>query len=136
MRFSEEVLLLREEMRRVLEFLKWQENWWMTQGTRRTGLQATVAEGLLAYAQKQAYYRRALHDKFDHTWRYSAEFCALGIGAENEILDLEVAANYPLAALSEVDDSTPLLFPNNMSHNQRQLSRMITDYREEYILSE
>jgi hypothetical protein len=108
MRFSEEVLLLREEMRRTLVSLKWYEDWWEKQGPRRTGVQVAVAEGLTAYAQKQAYYRRALHDKFNNAWRHSAELCALGVGADNEILDWDIAVNYTLAAASEFDEVPPV----------------------------
>lgn len=107
MRFSEEVLLLREEMRRTLASLRWYEDWWEKQGSRRD-VQVAIAEGLEAYAQKQAYYRRALHDQFNYLWRQSAELCTLGIGADNEILDWDVAANYPLAAASEIDEVPPV----------------------------
>lgn len=115
MRFSEEVLLLREEMRRVLEFLEWHEKWWNEQELRRTGLHAPVAEGVLAYARKQAHYRRALHNKFNHMWRQSAEFCALGIGADNEILNFDVAVNYEFAAISEIDE-VPVPGPDNTAY--------------------
>jgi hypothetical protein len=108
MRFSEEVLLLREEMRRALESLKWYEDWWGNQGPRRTDVPVDIGEGLVAYAQKQASYRRALHDKFNQLWRQSAELCALGIGADNEILDLDMTVNYMLASPSEVDEVPPV----------------------------
>lgn len=109
MRFSEEVLLLREEMRRVLSFFKWHEKWWNEQQSRRTSLQVSVAEGVSAYAHKQASYRRALYDKFNHIWRQSAEFCALGIGADSEILNFDVVVNYEFAATSEIDEVPPLV---------------------------
>lgn len=107
MRFSEEVLLLRAEMQRVLEFLNWHEDWWKNQSSRRTGLQVPIMEGVVAYAHKQARYRRSLHDKFNHAWRQSAELCALGIGADSEILSSDVAVNYTLASESEIDEVPP-----------------------------
>lgn len=110
MRFSEEVLLLREEMRRVLQFLDWHKHWWLSQSSRRTNLAPVVTEGLLAYSSKQAYLRGALRDNFDHVWRHSAEFCALGVGADSEILEFNVAVNYALASEKEIDE-VPLTVP-------------------------
>lgn len=35
MRFSEEVELLLEEMRRVCQFLQWQESWWLAKAEQK-----------------------------------------------------------------------------------------------------
>jgi hypothetical protein len=53
-RWEEEVILVDEEMRRVLEFCQWKTAWWLEQVPLREGLQLQLAEGLSAYAEEQA----------------------------------------------------------------------------------
>lgn len=88
MRWSEEVLILREEMRRVLAFLTWHAVWWDRQALRRTGLSPEATEGLAAYAYKQAHIRRKIHSSFDKLWRTSWTSIEHGIGANNAMLEL------------------------------------------------
>ncbi|KAJ7805682.1 hypothetical protein B0H14DRAFT_3153313 [Mycena olivaceomarginata] len=52
-RWDEEVMLLREEMRRVLRYLEWQAQWWRDQATRRKDWDSATAAGAEAYALKQ-----------------------------------------------------------------------------------
>ncbi|KAJ7891640.1 hypothetical protein B0H14DRAFT_2560696 [Mycena olivaceomarginata] len=56
MRYAEEVDLLEEEMRRVLQFLDWRAEWWQSQVGLRVEKQPEEAlrEGHAAYAMKQA----------------------------------------------------------------------------------
>lgn len=71
MRFTEEVQLLQEEMERVLRFFKWQESWWISKNQlirSRMTLSCMRAEGLRAYAERQAALRSALHSSFQHLW--------------------------------------------------------------------
>ena len=99
MGWSEEVLWLREEMRRVLEFLGWHAHWWEDRCTVETvdvALNPELAEGIHAYAAKQAAIRRSISSSFNHLWRGSREFVALGIEADNDILDFQDAATYEL----------------------------------------
>ncbi|KAG1836189.1 hypothetical protein C8R48DRAFT_751702 [Suillus tomentosus] len=53
MHWAEEVQLLHEEMRRVLQFLDWQANWWDEQWDRRDCRMTAEHEGLVSYANKQ-----------------------------------------------------------------------------------
>lgn len=53
-RATEEVTLLREEMRRVLEFLKWKAKWWDARAVARSVNSLTLREGIESYAVKQA----------------------------------------------------------------------------------
>ena len=53
-RWGEELLILQEEMRRVLAFFEWKATWWLEQGNRRQGLEPSVHVGIVAYAHKQA----------------------------------------------------------------------------------
>jgi hypothetical protein len=85
MRWSEEVRLLVEEMRRVLQFLQWRARFWEKRadflqsdmdaaeqttidlvGDRR--LLAQRIEGARAYGLRQAHIQRALHDNFRSLW--------------------------------------------------------------------
>ncbi|KZP24407.1 hypothetical protein FIBSPDRAFT_1011668, partial [Athelia psychrophila] len=98
MRWSEEVLILREEMVRVLVFLTWHALWWERQALRRTGLSPEAAEGVAAYAYKQANIRRKIRASFDTLWRTSWATIEQGIGANNMVLDLpssDLITSYP-----------------------------------------
>ncbi|KAG6836043.1 hypothetical protein H0H93_012007 [Arthromyces matolae] len=53
-RWKEEVQLLEEEMRRVLEYTKWKSVWWEQKGLQRNVESPSLREGLLAYAARQA----------------------------------------------------------------------------------
>lgn len=99
MRWSEEVVLLREEMRRVLAFMEWHADWWEGRQALHEDLDAVLDEGMRAYAGKQAHIRRSMRNHFNHLWRCSDQFIALGIGADNEILDLREAASHNLLAM-------------------------------------
>lgn len=68
-RASEEVMLLREEMRRALEFLKWRASWWDNRQVVRSDMAAELREGIRAYASRQASMQRALAAFFKHLWK-------------------------------------------------------------------
>ena len=67
-RWEEEVILLDEEMRRVLEFCKWKASWWGEQINRREGLAEPLAEGLRAYAEEQADMERRICQSWSAKW--------------------------------------------------------------------
>lgn len=67
-RSREEVLLLLEEMRRVLEFLEWKAAWWDERLDGLTNISADLAEGLRSYAADQAALQRSLATSFHHLW--------------------------------------------------------------------
>ena len=92
MRWSEEVLLLREEMRQILAFFDWHAQWWDERKNLLMGLRPDEEEGVIAYASKQAHMRRSLRSTYDHMWRSSDELSSLGIGADSDILDFADAA--------------------------------------------
>ena len=69
-RCREEVLLLREEMRRVLAFLEWKSTWWVDRrNLQRADVTSDLAEGLQAYAQTQGDLQQALKEHFCAIWR-------------------------------------------------------------------
>lgn len=93
MRWSEEALLLREEMRRILAFLDWQARWWEGRGTLHAGLSLELMEGMSAYAAKQSYLKTALRTSFMTLWDDAAAAITSGVGADNEVLGLSKAAS-------------------------------------------
>jgi hypothetical protein len=72
MRWSEELRLLKEEMRRVLAFLEWDagvcRNRALDVGNRWASTDAAHAEGLVAYARRQAWIRDCLKADFEFKW--------------------------------------------------------------------
>jgi hypothetical protein len=72
-RCREEVLLLKEEMRRVVAFLNWKTTWWMDRQSMRGGVSDAVSkdlhEGLTAYAEGQADLQKGLCEHFCMLWK-------------------------------------------------------------------
>ena len=68
-RTTEEVALVREEMRRVIEFLEWRAQWWEQRISCRRDVSSEVKEGLEAYVVKQAALQRALSASFQVLWK-------------------------------------------------------------------
>ncbi|KAG2132161.1 hypothetical protein BD769DRAFT_1627646 [Suillus cothurnatus] len=66
----EEIQLLLEEMRHILEFLDWQTKWWEAQVTLRVAEQSEDNKGLVAYAKRQAAIHRSLSAKFRALWHH------------------------------------------------------------------
>ncbi|KDR70909.1 hypothetical protein GALMADRAFT_144379 [Galerina marginata CBS 339.88] len=71
-RAKEEVLLLREEMRRVLAFLEWKAVWWHKRKKARP-VGTELAEALEGFAQEQEDLQRALAVRFRAIWRNPLE---------------------------------------------------------------
>lgn len=63
-RCREEVLLLKEEMRRVIAFLEWKSNWWMDRRESQMDMKKDLLEGLRAYAEVQGDLQMMLKDSF------------------------------------------------------------------------
>ena len=76
-------MLLREEMRRVLRYLKWQAAWWRQWTELRTDWSTAVAAGGQAYAQKQANWHDHLAEFFQAKWN------ALALTTAQEFVDGE-----------------------------------------------
>lgn len=84
MRFTEEVQLLQEEMERTLRFFKWQESRWASNSQlikNRMTISPMRAEGLQAYAERQAALRSALHNRFQYLWRNVSIYIKLVTGS-------------------------------------------------------
>ena len=86
MRWSEEVELLLEEMRRVGQFLGWRARWWIERANRRECVNKGIQEGLSAYARRQASIRYQMKENFEKLWQSVSLWVASGeiIGKEDE----------------------------------------------------
>ena len=68
-RWQEEVKLLKEEMRRTLEFLKWKSSLWVIKSSKSDPfLPSALSEGLRAYTFRQADVMMSLHNHFLSLW--------------------------------------------------------------------
>jgi hypothetical protein len=68
--YAEEVDLLEEEMRWVMQFLDWRAGWWRSLvGLPASGMDEALQEGHAAYAAKQAAYLGGMRDSFVTMWR-------------------------------------------------------------------
>ena len=84
-RAAEEVLLLREEMRRVIEFLKWKSKWWVSKAMSPSlSEDQGLAEGLHTYAHKQALLQSNLSQHFQSIWKTPLEELSITLSARNE----------------------------------------------------
>ena len=72
-RWSEEVKLLQEEMRRVLEYLRWKATWWESKAKVRKDVDLAVGNGLLAYSGKQAMIYNRLAQRFAKQWSFTLQ---------------------------------------------------------------
>ncbi|KAJ6452905.1 hypothetical protein DFH09DRAFT_1351463 [Mycena vulgaris] len=87
MRWTEEVDLLEEEMRRILQFLEWRSTWWMAQINQRGLEEGPQLEGETAYATRQAKLQAALRDRFADLWKHLPGLIQAGreaVGVERE----------------------------------------------------
>ncbi|KIM75537.1 hypothetical protein PILCRDRAFT_78724, partial [Piloderma croceum F 1598] len=67
-RWNEEVVLLNEEMRRVIEYCGWKASWWKQQASQRGDVSPELAEGLLAFAEEQAAMEDSIAIRFASQW--------------------------------------------------------------------
>jgi len=54
---------------------------------------------MAAYAHKQAHIRRTIRDSFEELWRGAASFMEVGLGADHDILGLNLAPRSSLLDL-------------------------------------
>ncbi|KAM6492909.1 hypothetical protein JOM56_011043 [Amanita muscaria] len=69
-RWEEEVLLVEEEMRRVICYFEWKAGWWLDQRKRRTDMDEDldIVDGVAAYASKQASYCQRMAESSAQFW--------------------------------------------------------------------
>lgn len=67
-RWSEEVVILVEEARRVITYLDWKAHWWLDQVDLRAGARQDIQDGLNAYAHRQSILMQDLARSFASLW--------------------------------------------------------------------
>lgn len=67
-RWSEEVSLVIEEMRRVAVYLRWKAEWWQSRRAQRPSALSELQEGLDAYATRQAIILSSMRTRFSSSW--------------------------------------------------------------------
>lgn len=67
-RWKEELLLVQEEMRRAIEYLRWESDLWRQRAQLPPWKAPDVAHGIVAYARKQSSLSHALAGRFSSAW--------------------------------------------------------------------
>ncbi|KAJ7748905.1 hypothetical protein B0H16DRAFT_1847881 [Mycena metata] len=90
-RWTEEVDLVEEEMRRVLQFLSWKAQWWLDLIDRRPNVteDPVLHEGVRAYARRQSQIQSDLRARFEGNWADVAQYIQLGRDGLGEIPEEE-----------------------------------------------
>jgi hypothetical protein len=70
-------MLLKEEMRRVRQFLQWKADWWQLRSDGWDGLDASIVAGIKAYASRQGSIQQALLTEFTRLWDSPLASCAV-----------------------------------------------------------
>jgi hypothetical protein len=89
--WNEEVQLLNEEMRRVLEFHEYKARWWEDRRSRSDDLiiSAGLADGIRAYAEGQAQLHRDLTMRFRGMWANLRSGGAISVPTEDEADEIQ-----------------------------------------------
>lgn len=69
--------MLVEEQRRVLDFLRWQEAWWLEKQAILETDDSSLKEGLKAYTLRQAALRHDLRIHFTQRWQDTQQYIEL-----------------------------------------------------------
>jgi hypothetical protein len=97
LRWKEEVMLLKEEMRRVRRFLEWKANWWQSRSDGWDGLDVSIAAGIKAYAFRQRNIQQALLTEFTRLWEVPLTSC----GVTEDAGEGEEAVNQAWSAIAD-----------------------------------
>ncbi|KAF7340931.1 hypothetical protein MSAN_02078100 [Mycena sanguinolenta] len=100
-RWTEEVDLLEEEMRRILVFLQWKADWWRALADSRMVDGLDMKEGFAAYAERQAVIQEKMKARFTHDWRDVATWVKLG---RQGVADFKAQARADLEEEDRSDD--------------------------------
>ncbi|RXW12428.1 hypothetical protein EST38_g13424 [Candolleomyces aberdarensis] len=104
-RWEEEFLLVQEEMRRSVVYLRWKADWWKGRAALPAFKADDIAHGISAYAAKQAALCRQLAARFSQVWEPVLE--KLGLErqweATNSAHQLNAASGFNRAVMSNLD---------------------------------
>lgn len=88
LRWQEEVLFLKEEMRRGPEFMLWKARWWLARDGRRDSVASDLLGGLQAYSARQAAMYAGLAKRLVEQFSVVAHRHGLMIEWSSELLNI------------------------------------------------
>ncbi|PPQ76365.1 hypothetical protein CVT24_008805 [Panaeolus cyanescens] len=116
-RAKEEVMLLKEEMRRSIEYLGWKSRWWLKRAGSRRVDDKSLMEGLRAIAMKQSKLQTDLQVSFKALWEAPlGEFSSLQLIGGDEA----GAADLPDAEESEEEAEEVSLKENEEEEEEEE----------------
>ncbi|KAJ7113743.1 hypothetical protein C8R43DRAFT_1138589 [Mycena crocata] len=115
-RWREELVLLEEEMRRVIEFCVWKARWWMERQAARPAADAVLAEGLRAYALEQADREIEWSRRWAEKW--SAVRARAGLVVRDHIVNVEEEVLVPLEI--ELDEEDEEEYAPDMGYDDEE----------------
>jgi len=92
-RATEEVYKLKEEMRRVLETLRWEESDWKHRAGLRSGVTSDLAEGINALSLTQASIKNDLANQFRRLWKSPLEDTSDSLDTSSHDADADADAD-------------------------------------------
>ncbi|KAF7377213.1 CxC2 domain-containing protein [Mycena sanguinolenta] len=107
-RWKEELILLEEEMRRVLQFCGWKKQWWQSRVNCERDVSPELREGLRAYALAQAARERSWEIDWETKWAAVRERAKAVMRDHiidvSALLPLEVELDEEMVEEDEYDD--------------------------------
>ncbi|KAJ7018076.1 hypothetical protein C8F04DRAFT_977957, partial [Mycena alexandri] len=112
-RWREELILVEEEMRRVLQFCRWKAEWWTARlepkrGPDRAEMEPELVEGLRAYALEQRSRENAWATSWEAKW--AAIRARTGVVLAERLVDVTEEVLLPLEVELEDEDDARALF--------------------------
>ena len=102
-------MLLKEEMRRVRQYLEWKAGWWLSRSDGWDGLDDSIANGVKAYALRQRRIQQDLSTAFTQLWDQPLALCEhtedVGAGEDTAVNQGLSAIADRLADSDDSDDS-------------------------------
>ncbi|KAJ7030526.1 hypothetical protein C8F04DRAFT_1263825 [Mycena alexandri] len=124
-RWREEVILLEEEMWRVLEFCKWKARWWEDRTVGRPDASNVLAEGVRAYTLEQVTRERFWATSWERKWAAVRARAALALSGQLVDVTSEVALEV------EVEDEVVYGCGGIMAMFEEEMARVLSTLLED-----
>ena len=107
-RWNEELLIVQEEMRRVLVYQRWKAAWWRERSSLRDHIDVTVLSGISGYAHKQAAICLQIAERCAVHWlpKLKAKGVVPVWAPDYEhLLEQDMASNDPTSGVESLEDA-------------------------------
>ncbi|KAJ7604992.1 hypothetical protein FB45DRAFT_1069709 [Roridomyces roridus] len=101
-RWVEEVLLLREEMRRTLRMLRYTQGQWRDRVALRTNAKPEVVAGVRAYGLRQVAIHARIAEAFRSGWNCSLSTAVREVVSQDRAVELEMVDGHPVDAVGDL----------------------------------